>query len=421
MIRHALIVLAALLTGLPAAAQVTYTKEISRIFFAKCAQCHRPNDIAPFSLLDYDAASTWAPDIRRVVDDGLMPPWKPVEGHGEFRDSFALTKEEKQQILDWVAAGAPKGDDADMPEPPALRGDWVLGEPDLKLKMAEPFEAPRGRDVYRCFVLDPKLEEDRWVSAVDILPGNRKSVHHVILYLDESGEAEKKNGEAGLPGYTCYGGPEVPLSVNAALGGWAPGSRPHHLPDGIGMLLKKKAKIVMQVHYYTALSTEPDRTEIGLYFSKAKVEKGHYFIPLVQTKLEIPAGSQNFAVKAEDVLISLAQPTLLQMFPHMHMLGQQIKVEVEPVLGGGQAKPLIMIDKWDFNWQGSYFYTKPVPIEPFSRIRLTCTYDNSVNNPRNPSNPPKAVRWGEQTTDEMCVAFMGATFGREDLVRGFFN
>jgi len=406
-------------------AQVTYTKEISRIVQAKCATCHRPNDIAPFELSTYDQTVTWAIDIKRVVTEGIMPPWKPVAGYGEFRDSFALTADEKRDLLSWIDGGMPKGDDADLPPPLANKADWPLGDPDKILEMPQAFAPPRGRDLYRCFVLDPQLDGDRWVSAADILPGNRQSVHHAILYLDSSGEAEKLDAQDEEPGYTCYGGPGYSLigqnfdsllglfGLDSTLGGWAPGTRVRHLPDGIGMRLRKNAKIVMQVHYYSNLSTEPDRTRIGLYYSKKPVEKALYYLPLAQTRLEIPAGTTAHQVRAQFTIPIFFDAQAILTFPHMHLLGRDLKSEIERPRE--EAKPLIWIDNWDFNWQGPYTYKDPLKLPAFTRVRLTCTYDNSENNPRNPNNPPKVVRWGEETGDEMCINFLGVTFDNERI------
>ncbi len=415
---------------LPLAAQPTYTKEVSRILQAKCQTCHREGDIAPYPLKTYEDAVTYAADIQRVIEQRLMPPWKPVEGHGSFRDSYALTVEERETLLSWIRSDTPLGDPADLPEPLAERGEWSLGEPDLVLKMPEPFTAPRGRDIYRCFVLPTGMDADKFVTAVDVLPGNRQSVHHVILFLDTTGEAEKLDAAEEGPGYTCYGGPGTPLvdvggilregvsgllNIGASLGGWAPGTRPHHLPEGVGMFLDKRARVVMQVHYYTTVSREPDQTRVGLYFAKQPVERRLVYVPLVQTNLNIPAGNASYTATAQLIIPPLLDSKAVHVFPHMHLLGRDIKVEVERPLQPKES--MIWIDNWDFNWQGPYTYTTPVSLPAFSRVRLTCTFDNSEGNPRNPNNPLKNVKWGEGTEDEMCLAFLGLTFDRENLLR----
>ncbi len=410
-------------------AEVTFTREISRIVQTKCAHCHRPNDIAPFSLQTYEQVAAWKDDILRVVTGGVMPPWKPVAGHGVFRDNFSLSEEERNQIKAWVEADAPLGAPADLPEPLADAGEWILGEPDLVVQMPEAYEPPRGRDMYRCFVLPTEFNTTQFVSAVDILPGDRRYVHHVILFLDTSGVAEKLDAEEEGPGYTCFGGPRTPALPDASLssllgngiglGGWAPGTRPRLLPDGIGMQLPPKARIVMQIHYYARGGTAPDQTKVGIYFAKSKVERRLIFVPIVpldsrgNVSLTIPAGAAEHEVKSEFIVPPLLDAHLINIFPHMHLLGRQIRSSA--IRLNGKEEPLVFIDNWDFNWQGAYTYVDPIALPAFSRIKLSCTYDNTENNPRNPSNPLKTIHWGEGTEDEMCLVFLGLTFDRERL------
>jgi mono/diheme cytochrome c family protein len=401
-----------------AGAEVTYSKEVSRILQTRCGQCHRPGDIGPMSLQTYDDAVNYAPDIKRVVEAGIMPPWKPVQNHGFFRNSFALKPEEKTDLLAWIANGTPRGDEADLPPAAEAKGQWVLGEPDLTLKMPASFTPERGKDIYRCFVLPTGLDADKFVSAVDILPGNRAVVHHVILYLDSTGDAEKLDAKDEAPGYDCYGGPGFDLDFTSilqllqngfALGGWAPGTRPDFLPQGIGMKLGRSAKIVMQVHYYTNQRTGEDQTSLGLYFNKERVEKEMYWLPVVQPRLNIPAGNPAATATVDFTIPPFLDLKIINAFPHMHLLGTRIELDR---IHRGDRENLILIDKWDFNWQGPYSYERQVAMPMGSTLRLKCTYDNSINNPRNPSNPLKDVKWGEGTEDEMCLALLGVTFDR---------
>lgn len=407
MTRAVLLTLALFLPAL-ALAQPTWSKEVSRIVQAKCEGCHRPGDIAPFSLTNYDEVSTWAQDIKRVVTDRSMPPWKPVAGN--FRDFWGLTDEERKTILDWIEAGTPQGDPADLPEPLARSGPWPLGEPDLVLEMPEPFEVTRGRDIYRCFLLSPNLEEDKWISAVQVLPGNRQVVHHVVLFTDDSGQAEKLDAAEEGPGYTCFGGPGFDVNITNLstldlLGGsWAPGMRARHLPEGIGMFLSRKSKIVMQVHYFPSGPPGLDRSKIGLYFTKPG--KKLRFVPLMNTTFRIPPGEEKTVTQQLTIPLFMdAQAVVIA--PHMHLIGRKIKVELER---RNEITELIRIDDWDFNWQSFYTFAEPVDLRPGDRLKLTCTFDNSDKNPRNPFNPPQEVRWGEGTRDEMCLAFIGTVF-----------
>ena len=406
--------LALLIFAVPALAQPTFSKEVSRIMQAKCGQCHREKDIAPFSVSSYEVVAAWAQDIKRVIEKKIMPPWKPVPGHGEFRDSYALTPEEKQTILDWIDAGAPEGDPADLPPAPENAGEWPLGEPDQIVQMAAEFTPPRGADVYRCFVLPATFDAKQYLTAIDVIPGNRQIVHHVLLYADTTGYAEKMDGADGEPGYSCFGGPGFELALNGALGGWAPGQRSRFLPDGIGIELNKGARIVMQVHYFPVGRTGPDQTKIGLYYTKKDIEQRLFMIPIVNTRFRIPAGADKYEVKASLTVLPFMDAKVIWVYPHMHLLGREIKLEVTDARG--ETRPMIYEDDWDFNWLGSYTYVEPMAVKAGSRINLTCTFNNSDSNPKNPNNPIVPVGWGEKTTDEMCLAFAGVTFDYEKLL-----
>ncbi|HYZ85061.1 MAG TPA: hypothetical protein VE621_11690, partial [Bryobacteraceae bacterium] len=212
--RRPALILLSLIPALPLAAETTFTRDVAPIIQAKCQHCHRPNDIAPFELLTYEDAVTWAADIQRVIENRIMPPWKPVDGHGSFQGNYGLKDEERVTILNWIAAGTPQGDPADMPPNAVERSKWELGEPDLVVSMPEPFEVPRAKDVYRCFVVPSNLESDQYITAVQVAPGNRALTHHTIIYADTRGQARKLDEQDEGPGYNCFGGPGFDLGFN---------------------------------------------------------------------------------------------------------------------------------------------------------------------------------------------------------------
>jgi hypothetical protein len=399
-----------------AIAQVTYTNEISRLFQEKCQGCHRAGDIAPFALDSYEAAKTWSTDIQRVVTERIMPPWKPVDEHGKFKNDFGLTEAERQMLLDWLATGAPEGDPADTPEALPETGEWQLGEPDAVIRMPELYNVPRRKDIYRCFVVPAGFDEDVWVKAVQIVPGNRQVAHHVILYIDETGKSAELDAKDEEPGYECFGGPGdgVQLSAGTMLGGWVPGSRQALLPEGVGLLLPKGARIIIQMHYFPAGKEHADQTKIGLYLAKPeeKLNKRMVFLPVVNTTFRIPAGAKDHAVNAT---FPMPAGDVHMVVPHMHLLGRKIEVNHTDLFGRPKSS-LIKIDDWDFNWQGFYSFTQPVRMNNLDMMRATCRFDNSADNPRNPSNPLKDVRWGEGTEDEMCLAFLGVTLDNQSLI-----
>lgn len=411
--------------GTTVSAQVTYSKEISRIYQAKCATCHRDGDITPFALNNYQDALTWGRDIQNSLVTGTMPPWKPVPGYGDFKDPRNLTDDEKQTILDWMSNGMPEGDPADLPPPVISNSSWPLGQPDFGLAMPQSFTPDIGNDVYRCFVIPSGMAADTDMSAIDFIPGNRQIVHHIILYQDTTGQSQMLDGADGQPGYTCFGGPGVDVNFDTAvLAGWAPGQRTSLLPDGIGITVKKGATLIMQVHYSPAAVTGPDQTQVGLYRATSKIQRHLYEIPVVDEDFKIPAGSDNYqhGTTFQIPQIALAPHLLdvhaIEIYPHMHLLGRDIKVNV--VHTDQSVTPMIWEDNWDFRWQGYYTYTQPMAITSGSGVQLTCTWDNSDNNPSNPNNPLVDVTWGERTRDEMCVAFVGVTFDNEPLLPAGF-
>lgn len=398
-----------------ATAQPTYSKEVSRIFRSSCESCHRDGDIAPFSLNNYDAAVTWAADISRVLRSGLMPPWKPRQGVASYKNDYSITDDQKQVIFDWLDAGMPEGDPADLPDPMPQNGAWGLGYPDQVLTMTQAYTPPIGTDIYRCFVLDPGSSQTRYLSSIDVLPGARSIVHHVLLYAetpDATGKypSDALDGKDGNPGYTCFGGPGFNIdatNIKALLGGWAPGTRPYFLPDGYGIEVGAKARIVMQVHYYPVGRTDTDQTQIGLYFAPKKPAKTVLEIPFIQDKFTIPPGNSSYNVTPYNISLPsfIDDVEVLWIYPHMHLLGKTTSVSLTTP---DQVKqPMIAIDDWDFNYQGAYSFAQPWKVPGGSTVTLNCNFDNSANNPRNPNNPLVPVSWGERTTDEMCVAFVG--------------
>jgi len=399
----------------PPNATPTFNRDVVRILQNNCQSCHHPGGGAPFSLMTYGDAFPNRLAIKVMTKSRQMPPWKPVAACGDFVDARGLTPNEIDTILKWIDAGAPEGDPADLPSPLEFSGEWESGEPDLVLSYPQPYTPPAsGEDMYRCFPIPANLTADKYVSAVDFKPGDPKTVHHVIAYLDTTGvSAQLDQNEAG-PGYKCFGGPGfLPLNATAAtLGGWAPGARATTLPDGVAMSLPATARVVLQVHYHVHGGVaEPDTTRIGVYYAKSKPQKLMRIWPIINFLFTIPPNDPNYRVTASYPVTQDAHAVLIA--PHMHLLGR--KMRVQAALPNGSTECLINIDDWDFNWQGMYRYETPVALPAGSRLSLEAFYDNSSGNVRNPNHPPKSVSWGEETTDEMCIAFLGVTLDAENL------
>jgi hypothetical protein len=384
---------------------VTYSKHVAPLLWENCANCHRPGEVGPFSLLTYQDAAKRADFLAAITAERRMPPWKAEPGFGHFRDERRLTDQEIGLIRDWAAAGAPEGNTADLPEPPKFVDGWLLGQPDLVLEMPEPFAVPAdGRDVYRCFVIPIPIDEHKTIAAVEFRPGNRRVVHHSLLFLDGNGVARKKDEAEAGPGYASFGGPG--FLPTGGMGGWAPGSVPRRLPDGVGGFLRRGSDLVMQIHYHPSGKPETDRSSVGVYFKKEPVTKLIGGLAVRSRTLDIPAGDQHYRVTGESEALPVDVNVLL-VAPHMHLLGRQIKVTARTPTG--ETIPLVWIKDWDFNWQGGYAFVEPVRLPKGSKVQVEAEYDNSADNPNNPSSPPKRVRWGEQTTDEMCLVGVQVT------------
>jgi mono/diheme cytochrome c family protein/thiol-disulfide isomerase/thioredoxin len=399
-------------TSVASVAAPTFDKDIAPMVFNHCAVCHRPGEVAPFSLLTYSDVSKRAKQIARVTGERIMPPWKAEPGFGEFANDRHLTPEQIALFRDWADSGTPEGNSKDLPPSPKFTDGWTLGEPDVVLEPDEDYElAAEGSDIYRCFVIPTKLTEDHYIGALEVRPGNRKVVHHVIVHFDTTGAARELDAKDPGPGYTAFGG--VGFRSSGMIGGWAPGILPSFLPEGVGRFLPRGADLVVQVHYHRSGKQEKDRTKVGLYFTRAPVDKKIRAWPMAKLLLRIPPGESNYVAHAS---IDVPQDvTAYRVTPHMHLLGKDMKVTA--TLPDGTLVPLVHVSNWDFNWQTSYVFKTPLHFPKGTRLDLEAHYDNSAGNPLNPANPPKLVRWGEQTTDEMCLAFVAYTFDNEHLLK----
>jgi hypothetical protein len=397
----------------PALEGPTFNDEVVRILQMRCQTCHRPGEHAPFALLTYRDVYSRRDDIRDAVRGRAMPPWKPVPGFGEFTEPRRLSDTELTTLVRWIEAGAPEGDPAKLPPPLVFPKGWTLGPPDHVLEMAETYTVPaRASDVYRCFVIPTNFPEDRWVTKVEYAPGDRKLVHHILAYVDTSAAAEALDRNDPGPGYTCFGGPG--FTPAGGLGGWAPGIQPRVMADGIGMLLPKGATVVMQMHYNnSAPQIRTDRTRVALHFAKGPIEQRQRGIAVLNRVFTIPPGERRHEVRASWTVPPARNLHANTIAPHMHLLGREMKVTA--TYPDGTVKPLIHIDDWDFHWQGNYTFKEPVPLPAGTRVDMVAVFDNSAENPRQPNRPPRAVRWGEGTADEMAIVFIGVTADGERI------
>jgi thiol-disulfide isomerase/thioredoxin len=401
-------------TGGAPGGEVTYAGQIAKILNEKCVSCHRQGQVAPFSLESYEKAKAWSYEIANTTHQRSMPPWKPVTNHGFYYNERRLSDAEISLLERWNASGAPLGDAKEAPAPPEFTDSWALGKPDAVLKAESGFELKaKGRDEYRCYVLQNPFDEDKWVSGVEYRPGNRRAVHHIIGYLDKVGISEKKDAADPLPGYRSDGsGPG--FLPSGSLSGWAPGNQPRMLPDGTARLLRKGERLVLETHYHkTGRMEVDDGAQVAIYFAKKPVKRQIHVFMIINPLVNIPAGEEDHKMQASWVVPQDVHA--FDVMPHMHLIGRTISVVA--TFPDGSTKDLVVIKDWDFNWQETYQFKEPLPLPRGTRVRLEAHYDNSAKNLNNPSNPPRPVHWGEQTTDEMCIAFVAWTSDRQDLTR----
>jgi hypothetical protein len=432
---------------------VTYTKDISPIIYNNCTVCHRDGEIAPFPLTNFEEVRDEAYTIRSVTRKGYMPPWMPDRGFSHFLGERGLTDQEVETIAQWVKAEMPEGDPAfEAPMPKFAEGS-ALGNPDLTLRVAEPYSLKGSNDdEYRVFVLPTGLTEDRDLVSVEFRAGNRAILHHGLLAFDATGKAREKDASDPLSGYEVFGGFGVPIRADAQLPGYTPGAAPQRLPEGVGIKLPAGADILMQTHYAPWPVSDSDQSSVNLFFADEPVErylKTRILLPfdLVEEDTLRPpdlslldrlviareladefgqsenggnfvgrlgqgfggslAGWSLFELPADKVsrfhgIWNVDDDiSLISLLPHMHLLGKSWEIyAIDPE---GNRENLLKIDSWDFNWQGDYYFPKYVKVPKGSTIHAIATYDNTADNPVNPSMPPKASGWGGKTTDEMYL------------------
>jgi hypothetical protein len=377
---------------------VTFNRQIAPIIYNNCSSCHRPGEAAPFSLLSYRDVSTKGRIIAGAVSAKIMPPWKAEPGSYSFRDERRLKDSEIALIQEWVKAGMPQGD-GPAPEAPKFASGWQLGEPDLVVEMPAGYHVPAdGPDIYRNIAIPLGLKEDKWITAIDMKPTARAVVHHVLYFGDPAGKAHERPQEGAQPGFGGMraGGATVPL------GGWAVGAQPHFFPEGLAMPISKGSDLVIQYHFHPTGKPETEKSLVGIYFAKQAPERRMVAIQLppvysLFAGLAIPSGEKDYVVR--DSYTLPVDVDAAGVGAHAHYLGKKLKLTA--TLPNGDVKTLLQIGDWDFAWQDGYFFKDFVALPKGTRLDAEVHWDNSAENPRNPSNPPVAITWGEQSKDEM--------------------
>jgi Tfp pilus assembly protein PilF len=377
----------------------TFTKDVAPIIWSRCAGCHRPGAVGPFSLITYDDVKRRATIVARVTAARQMPPWKPAPGKGDFAGARRLTDAELAILREWIANGAPEGRQSDLPTPPKWASGWQLGTPDLVVTMPTAYAVRAesdSRDAFRTFVLPIPLDRPRYVRGIEFRPDNPRVVHHANIGVDRTRSSRLLDARDGEPGYTGGMVQDARYPEGQMLG-WTPGESPHLVPDGMQWRLEPGSDLVVQMHLQPTGKPEPLKVSVGFFLTDDPPTRRPVGLRLGSETIDIAAGDSNYVISDRYVL-----PVDVELFaiqPHAHNLARHMQaLATRP---DGTALPLIDIEDWDFRWQDVYRYAHPVALEKGTTISMRYAYDNSAANPRNPSHPPGHVIWGQNTSDEM--------------------
>lgn len=401
----------------------SFSKDVAPILYKNCTSCHRAGEIAPMSLLTYKDARPWAESIRAKVTSGEMPPWHADPAHGQFANDRRLSDADRDTIVKWVNAGAPEGDPADLPPQPKYVEGWQIGQPDAVVSMNEDYPIPAtGTVVYKYFEVPTNFTEDKWVQAIELRPGNRAVVHHVIVFARDpkpapkpavnppptfkfaEGMDEPKNPDAEAKPKAPLNDRPAPKQPGAYLGCFAPGQMFRVYAPGTAIRLPAGAVLTFQMHYITNGAATTDRTKIGFIFAKEPSKQEVQVTVLANLSFTIPAGAASQRVDAEMTL--QRDMTVWSMLPHTHMRGKRWEYQV--TYPDGRVETILSVPKYDFNWQTEYVFKEPLKLPKGTKIHSAAWYDNSPNNPFNP-DPSADVYWGDQTWEEMQFTALAYT------------
>ncbi len=432
----------------PQPEQVTYARTIEPILQDRCLNCHRTGGIAPFSLETYDDVVQHADLARYKVTAREMPPWGAFDDEActvnhAFKDDLRMKDDEIQKFQDWVDSGMPQGDMSKR-APARVYAASGLVDKTNTYTMQKAYDVPAGgTDDLRCFPIDPGFTEDTWIAASNIVPGDPRVVHHVLVFVDPKGEGPSKADATGS--YPCFGGPQTKNPSLLAV--WAPGVPPTYYGEDAGIKVPKGAKLVMQIHYHPHPTISGhDTTSFELKVLPGGIpsfvtqillvgnadtndpKKTVHLVPPSGDHFLIPANAKRH-VEAMEVTIpetvdggTIPPFAILAAGSHMHWAGVDLKIEVmrkNPTDDQPATKCLLGTPKYNFNWQRGYAYDEPFEklpaLAPGATVRFTSTYDNTTDNPyvakalaeqRLPA--PRDIHLGETTLDEMCLGVLVA-------------
>jgi mono/diheme cytochrome c family protein len=371
----------------PITTKVRFNKEVARVLQRSCLGCHRPGGVA-MSLATYEEARPWAKAIKEEMLERRMPPWRAMKGYGEFLNAPRVTQREVDLIVNWVEGGAPKGDDKDLPAGPLYSDDWQLGKPDLILKPDAASQIAADADETRAITIATNLKESRWISAIDLRPGNGSAVRSAIFYLSKE-EPMMSDGKAQPP------------ASNPMLGVWIPGQKMVALPEGVAQLLPAGSRIIAKINYRGVGEAVEDKSEIGIYFAKAPPRKQLQEIPITDAEALIPAGAEFHQVKASFTAQEDAEAAMIR--PPANPL--VVSFQATAYRPDGSEEVMIWTRSIGFDWPQAYYFKRPVALPKGTRVEVIAYFNNSDSNRNNPNSPPKQLRWADISSDPLCSLF----------------
>ena len=395
-------------TAETAAPSPTFSNDVAPILYKHCVSCHRPGEIGRMSLLTYDQARPYAKAIASAVTNRTMPPWHADAPAGTFHNERVLSDRERETLTAWSAASAPNGNPKELPAPPAFIDGWALGQPDLVLEMQEEYRIPANGTVkYEWMYIPTNFTEPKWVKSVEIRPGNRSVVHHVLIYyrakpdrkmppIARANQRDQSNPPPDEPGVSTHPRRNLAGMPARLLATYAPGTNPQVAPAGTAFRLEPGGILELQMHY-TATGTEAtDRTKVGITFSTDPSPREIRAQHFMNMTLKLPARAADVPVTTD--LVFVEDATVWGLFPHTHLRGKRWAYTLQ--LPSGEQKSILSVPRYDFNWQTYYMFKEPLQVPKGSKIVSTAWYDNSAANKNNP-NPNVDVFWGDQTWQEM--------------------
>jgi hypothetical protein len=392
----------------------TFYRDVLPILQRHCQSCHRAGEIGPMQLISYAQTRPFARAIADSAAKREMPPWFADPAIGHFSNDPSLTQQEIDTLVSWANAQAPAGDSHAAPPPRHWPEGWMIPQPDAIVRMPKPIALPAHGDIdYTYEIVPTGFTEDKWVQMSEIQTSSRANVHHAVVYVRPPNSNWLRHAPVGVPftgaGMTDEQDREDTRFTQAdILLVYAPGSSPDNWPEGMAKFVPAGSDLVFQMHYMAHGHATTDQSSIGIVFASQPPKQRVLTLQLTNDRFVIPPGVDDYRVEVHGSLPNNA--TLLSFFPHMHLRGKRFEYNI---LRPDKSSEHLLRVNYDFYWQLSYRLAEPRPLPAGTVLQAVAWYDNSKNNPHNP-DPDAAVRWGDQTYDEMMVGFFDVAV-RADL------